>query len=123
MKLYNLSKRILGCYENRSRAKHETAKWISVIRGYLEAAGVTQVHNTDGETRSLTFVSWNVDQRCPVDQRLQEDWTKGNYPIRKFLDEVCMVRLDMHVKHNNKSRRENFNESVCTELNKKDNIS
>lgn len=63
MKSYNLNKRILECYENRSRAKSETAKWISVIQGYLEAAGVTQVHNTDGETPSLTFLYWNVDQR------------------------------------------------------------
>lgn len=50
MKSYNLNKRILECYENLSRAKSETAKWISVIQGYLEVAGVTQVHNTDGET-------------------------------------------------------------------------
>lgn len=113
MKSYNLNKRILECYENRSRAKSEIAKWISVIQGFLEAAGVTQVHITDGETpKPNVFIL-----ECWSEGILQEDWTKGKYPIRQFLDEVCVVRLDMHVKHNNNSRRENFNESVFTKLN------
>lgn len=34
------------------------------LQGYLETDGVTQVHNTDGETRSLTFLYCNVDQRA-----------------------------------------------------------
>ena len=45
-----LTKQIVEFYENRSRAKLETIKWIAAIKEDLKAAGITQIDISDRNT-------------------------------------------------------------------------
>ena len=56
---------ILEFYENRSRAKVETIKWIAAIKDDLKAAGITQIDISDRNTFRQKIFNWKVGQGEP----------------------------------------------------------
>ena len=58
-----LTKQIVEFYENRSKAKTETMKWISAIKEDLDAAGIIQADIVDRKTFRQKVFDWKVGQR------------------------------------------------------------
>lgn len=58
-----LTKQIVEFYENRSKAKVETIKWIAAVKEDLKLAGITQTDILDRKTFRRKVFDWKVGQR------------------------------------------------------------
>lgn len=58
-----LTRQIVEFYENRSKAKVETIKWIAAVKEDLKSAGITQTDIQDRKTFRQKIFDWKVGQR------------------------------------------------------------
>lgn len=68
-----LTKQIVEFYENRSKAKTETIKWIAAIREDLKDAGIVQTDILNRKTFRQKVFDWKVGQR---QKRTGTTWTE-----------------------------------------------
>ena len=62
MEQTRLTRQIIEFYENRSKAKTETMKWIAAIREDLKEAGISQKDILDRKVYRNQIYDWKVDQ-------------------------------------------------------------
>ena len=98
MESTRLTKQIVEFYENRSKAKIETIKWIGAIKEDLKAAGIKQTDILDRkvfrkkvfdwkvgrrETFKRTGTAWSDERKRAHSERMKQVWAQRKASVSK----------------------------------------